>query len=42
MLDTTVKSKEDIEKKIGVSVLTTIPMCDFEFDFKAAIKGGRK
>ena len=29
MLDTTVKSKEDIERKLGLTVLTTIPMCDF-------------
>ena len=42
MLDTTVKSKEDIEKKLGVSVLTAIPLCDFDFDYKAAIKGGRR
>lgn len=42
MLDTTVKSKEDIEKKVGVSVLTTIPICDFDFDYKAAMRGGRK
>ena len=37
MLDTTVKSKEDIEKKLGLTVLTSIPMCDFK---KA--KGGKK
>jgi len=29
MLDTTVKGKEDVEKKLGISVLTTIPICDF-------------
>lgn len=28
MLDTTVKSKEDVEKKIGLTVLTTIPLYD--------------
>ena len=28
MLDTTVKSKEDIEKKLGLTVLTTIPVCE--------------
>lgn len=37
MLDTTVKSKEDIEKKLGLTVLTSIPICDFK---KA--KGGKK
>ena len=37
MLDTTVKSKEDIEKKLGLTVLTSIPV----FDFKKA-KGGKK
>lgn len=41
VLDTTVKSKEDIEKKLGISVLTTIPQCDFEITTKSA-KGGRK
>lgn len=41
MLDTTVKSKEDIEKKLGVSVLTTIPLCDFDYNSKQT-KGGRK
>ena len=30
MLDTTVKSKEDIEKKLGLTVLTSIPVCDFK------------
>ena len=37
MLDTTVKSKEDIEKKLGLTVFTSIPVCDFK---KA--KGGKK
>lgn len=37
MLDTTVKSKEDIEKKLGLTVLTSISVCDFK---KA--KGGKK
>lgn len=41
MLDTTVKTKEDIEDKVGLSVLTTIPVCDFEFNSKSN-KGGRK
>lgn len=36
MLDTTVKSKEDIENKLGLTVLTTIPLCDFK-----TIKGGK-
>ena len=38
MLDTTVKSKEDIEKKLGLTVLSSIPMCDF----KMTVKGGKK
>lgn len=37
MLDTTVKSKEDIEKKLGLTVLTTIPLCNF-----GQTKGGRR
>lgn len=37
MLDTTVKSKEDIEKKLGLTVLTSIPVCDFK-----KTKGGKK
>lgn len=37
MLDTTVKSKEDIEKKLGLTVLTSIPVCDFK-----KVKGGKK
>lgn len=41
MLDTTVKSQEDIEKKIGLSVLTTIPICDFDYTLEK-LKGGRK
>ncbi len=38
MLDTTVKSKEDIEKKLGLTVLSSIPLCDF----KTTVKGGKK
>jgi len=29
MLDNTVKTKEDVEKKLGLTVLTTIPIYDF-------------
>ena len=29
LLDTTIKGKEDIEKKIGITVLATIPTCNF-------------
>ena len=36
MLDTTVKSKEDIENKLGLTVLSSIPLCDFK-----TIKGGK-
>ena len=38
MLDTTVKSKEDIEHKLGLTVLSSIPLCDF----KTTVKGGKK
>lgn len=41
MLDVTVKSKEDIESKIGLSVLTIIPVCGFDIDFQTQ-KGGKK
>ena len=39
MLDTTVKSKEDIEKKLGLTVLTTIPICENTSKNK---RGGRR
>ena len=39
MLDTTVKSKEEIEKKLGLTVLTTIPVCENTSKNK---KGGRR
>ena len=39
MLDTTVKSKEDIEKKLGLTVLTEMPI--YESSVKKA-KGGRR
>ena len=42
MLDTTVKNKEDLEKKLRISVLTEIPLCDFNSDIKLSGKGGRK
>lgn len=38
MLDTTVKSKEDIEKKLGLIVLTTIPV----YESTTKKKGGRR
>ena len=38
MLDTTVKSKEDVENKLGLTVLSSIPLCDF----KTTTKGGKK
>ena len=41
MLDTTVKSKEDIETKLGLPVLTQIPVCNFECSVKTT-KGGKK
>lgn len=30
LIDTTIKNKEDVEKKIGVTVLAELPQCDFE------------
>lgn len=42
MLDTSVKTKEDVEKKIGLSVLTTIPLCDFDVTFNKMAKGGKR
>lgn len=41
MLDTTVKSKEDIENKVGIPVLTQIPVCDFDYSIKTS-KGGKR
>lgn len=41
MLDTTVKSKEDIENKLGIAVLTQIPVCNYDYNIKAT-KGGKK
>lgn len=44
MLDTTVKAEEDIEKGIGLMVLSTIPDYDVELDDKAnkRKKGGKR
>lgn len=42
MLDTTVKSKDDLEKKLRISVLTEIPLCDFNNDIKLSGKGGKR
>lgn len=42
MLDTTVKNKEDVERKLGLTVLVTIPACNFDELPKAMKKGGRK
>lgn len=42
MLDTTVKDKEDIEKKLGVTVLVNIPVCDFDDLTKSSKKGGKR
>ena len=37
MLDTTVKSKEDVEKKLNLTVLTIMPLCNF-----GQTKGGKR
>ena len=45
MIDTTVKGKEDIERRIGLTVLVDIPECNFEESLKAMNKirrGGEK
>ncbi len=42
MLDTTVKSKEDVERKMGLTVLVSIPNCNFDELPKAMKKGGKK
>lgn len=42
MLDTTVKTKEDVEKKLGLTVLTTIPLNNFDDMMKNNRKGGRR
>ena len=42
MLDTTVKSPEDIEEKLGLTVLTSIPLCDFDQSLLKSSKGGRR
>lgn len=42
MLDTTVKGKDDLEKKLKISVLTEIPLCDFNNDIKISGKGGKR
>lgn len=41
LLDTTVKTKEDIEEKIGLTVLSVIPVCDFDRTTRPS-KGGKK
>lgn len=42
MLDTTVKGKDDLERKLKISVLTEIPLCDFNNDIKLSGKGGKR
>ena len=42
MVDTTVKTKEDVEKKLGLSVLVSIPIYNFEELPKTIKEGGRK
>ena len=41
MLDTTIKSKEEVEKSTGMLVLTTLPACDFN-DTKLTGRGGKR
>ena len=42
MLDTTVKNKEDVERKLGLTVLVSIPSCNFDELPKPMRKGGRR
>lgn len=42
MLDTTVKNKEDVERKLGLTVLVNIPNCNFDELPKVMKKGGRR
>lgn len=42
MLDTTVKSNEDVEKKLGLTVLVNIPVCNFDELPKTIKRGGRR
>ena len=42
MLDTTVKTQEDIEKSIKIPVLASIPMYDMEMEKLKKKKGGRR
>lgn len=42
MLDTTVKSKEDVERKLGLTVLVSIPVCNFDESTRPMKKGGKK
>ena len=42
MLDTTIKSAEDIEKVAGVTVLASIPIYDMADDDKKKKRGGRR
>ena len=43
MLDTTVKSQEDVERKLGLTVLVTVPVCSFdELPKTMKKKGGKK
>lgn len=42
ILDTTVKNKEDVERRLGLTVLVNIPICNFDELPKITKKGGRK
>ena len=35
LIDTTIKGKEDVEKKVGLTVLVTVPDCSFDEALKA-------
>lgn len=42
IIDTTIKNKEDLERKLGLTVLVEVPKCDFESKNNKRIIGGIK
>ena len=42
LIDTTIKGKDEVEKKLGISVLVSIPKCNFEESLKAMNSGKKR
>ena len=42
MLDTTIKTADEIERELKLPVLASIPMYDFDAERKGKSKGGKK